>query len=198
MDKYELYHHGIKGMKWGVRRYQNKDGSLTAAGKKRAKTIDSDIERYSSRGTKAEGKFLKLYEKGDMESNANKRDRLYSKAFKYEAKSKKMFDKANQLRDEKETLKQPEKPKPKSVKEMSEQELTTAIRRLELEKRYKDLNPERIDKGKTFVSKVLERAGENVTTQLATYVMGDAVNRIFKDVYKDAAIINPKKGQKDK
>lgn len=32
----ELYHYGIKGMKWGVRRYQNKDGSLTSAGKKRA------------------------------------------------------------------------------------------------------------------------------------------------------------------
>ena len=31
----ELYHHGIKGMKWGVRRYQNKDGSYTFAGKTR-------------------------------------------------------------------------------------------------------------------------------------------------------------------
>lgn len=31
----ELYHWGVKGMKWGVRRYQNKDGSLTPAGKKR-------------------------------------------------------------------------------------------------------------------------------------------------------------------
>lgn len=35
MNKYELYHHGVKGQKWGVRRYQNKDGSLTPAGKKR-------------------------------------------------------------------------------------------------------------------------------------------------------------------
>jgi hypothetical protein len=34
MDNY-LEHHGIKGQKWGVRRYQNKDGTLTAAGKKR-------------------------------------------------------------------------------------------------------------------------------------------------------------------
>lgn len=34
--KNELIHYGIKGMKWGIRRYQNPDGTLTAAGKKRA------------------------------------------------------------------------------------------------------------------------------------------------------------------
>ena len=37
-----LYHHGIKGMQWGVRRYQNPDGSLTAAGKKRVSQRRSD------------------------------------------------------------------------------------------------------------------------------------------------------------
>ena len=36
----ELYHWGIKGMRWGIRRYQNKDGSLTDLGKKRLKTED--------------------------------------------------------------------------------------------------------------------------------------------------------------
>ena len=39
----ELYHWGIKGMKWGVRRYQNADGSLTAAGRRRYTNPDGSL-----------------------------------------------------------------------------------------------------------------------------------------------------------
>ena len=45
MDNY-LQHWGVKGMKWGVRRYQNKDGTLTAAGKKRyQKKFEKEVKK---------------------------------------------------------------------------------------------------------------------------------------------------------
>ena len=43
----ELYHHGIFGMRWGVRRYQNKDGSLTPEGRKRLGLDKYDKEHNS-------------------------------------------------------------------------------------------------------------------------------------------------------
>ena len=48
MINYELYHYGIKGMKWGIRRYQNKDGSLTPYGKKKKqkKEFKQDLKSY--------------------------------------------------------------------------------------------------------------------------------------------------------
>ena len=42
MSNVYLQHHGIKGQKWGVRRFQNKDGGLTPAGIKRYSDSDSD------------------------------------------------------------------------------------------------------------------------------------------------------------
>ena len=47
-DKDYLAHYGIKGMKWGVRRYQNADGTLTAAGKRKAARAEWDAKKIAN------------------------------------------------------------------------------------------------------------------------------------------------------
>lgn len=71
----ELYHHGILGMKWGIRRYQNPDGTLTEAGRK----------RYGEKINRLESKTQKLRQ-------SSRRDALNAK--KYAAKSAKYERKA--------------------------------------------------------------------------------------------------------
>lgn len=59
----ELYHHGIKDMKWGRRRYQNKDGSLTPEGRKRYSKGDGSESAKNTKSTKSK----KLSEMSDDE-----------------------------------------------------------------------------------------------------------------------------------
>lgn len=72
----ELRHYGIKGMKWGIRRFQKKDGSLTPAGKKRySGEIHSDYSRAHSK------KSVKSMSDNELRERLNRLDmeRRYSK-----------------------------------------------------------------------------------------------------------------------
>ena len=112
MYKDELYHHGIQGQKWGIRRYQNEDGSLTDAGKKRYAKLESKIQKqqknigkYQNRIDKNSGSYsrgaVRLARAANMRSRAlngllvpkKKREKLLAEAARLEASGSRLQSK---------------------------------------------------------------------------------------------------------
>ena len=141
----ELYHWGTKGMKWGVRRYQNKDGSLTPAGRKRYAQEEAKL--------KAREKSLKGREKA-----AARQAKLDAKKAELDAREK-------ALKGGKKTKTPEEKPasnKPKSMRDMTDDELREHTTRMQLEKQYIDAQknlsaamPQKVSRGQAFMKSVM-------------------------------------------
>lgn len=153
----ELMHWGIKGMKWGVRRYQNKDGSLTPAGKKRYDKEMAKLkeeEKIAKNKLKTQAKLNKLDEKR-KEVEALKSGKPIAKSTKQHSKP--------------------------SVKDMSDEELRQTVNRLLMEQQYAKLNPQQVSAGQKFVKKVMNDVVAPAATEVGKNVLKDAMTKAVKN-----------------
>lgn len=160
-----IQHAGIKGMKWGVRRYQNKDGTLTEAGKHR---YNKDTETLSD-------KEKRKYDKGvnsEEQTQANKwvnEDLRGAKRVADESSSA-MNRVTNAIDNNIRST-----PKAKlDLSNMSDQELRDAVNRYNLEQQYTNaFAPSNVSKGKVIARNII--SGTATAISLAGGALGIAV-----------------------
>lgn len=146
----ELVHYGVLGMKWGVRRYQNKDGSLTAKGKKRYdRDVQTNLSKKKDSRIDTSNPDPKRWVKEDTE------------------RKKRTVDTSSDLVKQMQNLEKESRPKTTKQKmdlsKMTDKEMRDRINRDLLEKQYNNLfAPEiapSISKGRDFAKKTLDVAG---------------------------------------
>lgn len=156
----ELYHYGVLGMRWGVRRYQNKDGSLTKAGQK----------RYNK-------EMAKVREKNKALNNSIK---TKAKLEKLDSKKKELKEKEKSFKNGKSASDMVKKDeastKSKRISDMSDDELRAMVNRMMLEKNSMDLQRQ-----------ISSLNAQNVSTgrKIVNTVMKDVVTPALKDAGKN-------------
>lgn len=142
----ELHHWGVKGMKWGVRKYQDKDGTLTNAGQRRY-ARDQRENRGKKKGNKVGEADPNRWVKEDLERSKRLAESTNT-----------MTNRLTQINDRQ--IKN--KPKVKmDLSSMSDKDMREQINRALLERQYNDMfAPQKTSKGREYVSKTLEIAGD--------------------------------------
>lgn len=171
MDNNSIQHWGIPGQKHGVRRYQYRDGTLTPLGRIRYRKMKKEYEKETSPKTKKEIKKREMAEE-------------YNKLNDY-------FADKNAQKQEPKQASSSNKVVKKTIKELTNDELSAQIKRLENEKKLKELMGDpQTKKGKSVVGQILADSGKTAAKSLATsafvYVGQKSVQKMFgNDVYSD-------------
>lgn len=161
----ELVHYGIKGQKWGRRQYQNKDGSLTAAGKERYGSKEN-FEQQDPAHQKAAIKAVRDASNEGVKAVRAGKEFENERTRKKQRKADKALEEA--VRDK--------------ARKMSDQELREAVNRLNMEENYTRMmqNRERIDVGESAVSKMLDGTMKGLTLASTALTIALAIKELKK------------------
>lgn len=171
----DLYHWGIKGMKWGVRRYQNADGSLTSAGRKRYMNPDGTL---NEKGKKKFGDK----ESGGESSGSSKSSSSTPSVSKIasDMSDADLQARVNRLRNEdayRDLSKKLGYDEPKTEIDIQIAQMEKQKRYLELQRDINNLTPKKVSKGKklmeTLMNKVIEPAATSAGKKLLEQYLTD-------------------------
>ena len=152
-----LAHFGILGMKWGVRRYQNKDGSLTALGRKRYTGLVEYDKNGMPIGSNGKSNESAMYTATNAAKASAEKDFKAGKAvFDSSSTAAQKLREINNISSDKKRAK---KLKKLRINEMSDQELRDAVNRMQLEDNFSRLASERIETGRERTGEILAIAG---------------------------------------
>ena len=156
METY-LAHHGILGMKWGIRRYQNEDGTLTASGQVRYGRKMTSKRRAAAR-----------------KAAQTKKKAAETKRKEEETKQK---VEAKRIADEKAG-------KHRDVSTMSDQEIRDFLNRKNLERMYlAEITPKTVEKGKSSTEQFFEKFGNTLLTAVATGIAKKLSEALLKSMF---------------
>lgn len=167
----ELYHHGIKGMKWGIRR---KRSSSSSDGSSNPHAVVSTSTSSGGHSTKKNTGTVKVTKQTKTKGTSVKQ---YSTE---KPKSRRQL--------KKEAAAAAEKARKDELSRMSDKELRARINRLQMERQYEQLTatPKQTNAGAKFVKDILINAGKQTLTNYTAKYMAKGVDKLIEKAMEQA------------